>query len=93
MTDYANWTHRGAGMVLNGHEDVSVTMCDTMTGRPFRGHVGTAEGDFRYLTEALDWCEQAAAGRAILTGAVPLQSILPIEPPDQQFLADRGLSA
>lgn len=93
MTDFANWTQRASGMWLKGQDDVSVCLCDTMTGRAFRGRVGSSEGDFRYLTEALDWCEETATGRAILTGAEPLQSTQPIESSDTQFLTERGLSA
>jgi hypothetical protein len=93
MTDLSNWTQRDEGMWLNGYKDVSVTLNDTMTGRAFRGRVGSAEGDFRHLLEALDWCESTTLGRAILTTAEPPQSLLPVESSDQQFLAERGLSA
>lgn len=91
---FTNWTRRDDALWLNGQDDVSVRMSSSIGGDPFQGVVGNASGSFRYLVDAVDWCEEVVTGRAVLLGVLPLPDSEADEvlTDNQKFLAERGLS-
>jgi hypothetical protein len=86
-----NWTKDEAGAArLAGHTDVGVRFTDCLDGNPFCAAVGGAVGYFAHLTEAMDWCEEVARGRAVLKSPEPFDQA---DAAYDNFLEARGLTA